>query len=35
MVFLPQEVILKKRNGEPLASEDIARFIAGFAQGND
>jgi thymidine phosphorylase len=33
MVFLPQEVILKKRNGETLASEDIAQFIAGFAQG--
>ena len=34
MVFLPQEVILKKRNGGPLASEDIARFIAGFAKGS-
>jgi thymidine phosphorylase len=33
MVFLPQEVILKKRNGEVLAKDDIARFIAGFAQG--
>ncbi|WP_332688516.1 thymidine phosphorylase [Devosia sp.] len=33
MVFLPQEVILKKRNGEALAAEDIAQFIAGFAQG--
>ncbi len=33
MTFLPQEVILKKRNGEVLAQEDIARFIAGFAEG--
>ncbi|MBE7734219.1 thymidine phosphorylase [Devosia faecipullorum] len=33
MVFLPQEVILKKRDGENLAAEDIARFIAGFAGG--
>lgn len=33
MVFLPQEVILKKRNGEKLPKEDIARFIAGFAGG--
>ena len=33
MVFLPQEVILKKRNGDPLAQDDIAQFIAGFANG--
>jgi thymidine phosphorylase len=33
MVFLPQEVILKKRNGEALAKADIAQFIAGFANG--
>lgn len=33
MVFLPQEVILKKRNGEALASSEIADFIAGFAGG--
>jgi thymidine phosphorylase len=33
MVFLPQEVILKKRDGHELAPEDIARFIAGFAHG--
>ena len=33
MVFLPQEVILKKRNGETLAPDDIAQFIAGFAKG--
>lgn len=33
MVFLPQEVIIKKRNGEALASADIAAFIAGFAGG--
>ncbi|ODT73217.1 MAG: thymidine phosphorylase [Pelagibacterium sp. SCN 63-23] len=34
MVFLPQEVILKKRNGETLAAEEIAAFIAGFASGS-
>ncbi|UJW84842.1 thymidine phosphorylase [Devosia sp. SL43] len=33
MVFLPQEVILKKRNGEALAPAEIAQFIAGFAEG--
>ncbi|SEP69771.1 thymidine phosphorylase [Devosia sp. YR412] len=33
MVFLPQEVILKKRNGDALPPEDIAQFIAGFAGG--
>ena len=33
MVFLPQEVIIKKRNGEALPPEDIANFIAGFAGG--
>jgi thymidine phosphorylase len=33
MVFLPQEVILKKRNGEILAPDDIAQFISGFAAG--
>ena len=33
MVFLPQEVILKKRNGEKLPKDDIAHFIAGFAEG--
>ncbi|MBD8065719.1 thymidine phosphorylase [Devosia sp. PTR5] len=33
MVFLPQEVILKKRNGEILAKDDIAHFIGGFANG--
>ncbi|WIY53315.1 thymidine phosphorylase [Devosia sp. YIM 151766] len=34
MVFLPQEIILKKRNGEALAGADIAQFIAGFAEGS-
>ncbi|HEY0034844.1 MAG TPA: thymidine phosphorylase [Devosia sp.] len=33
MVFLPQEVILKKRNGDTLSPDEIAAFIAGFAQG--
>jgi thymidine phosphorylase len=34
MVFLPQEIILKKRNGDSLAPEEIAQFIAGFAEGS-
>ncbi len=34
MVFLPQEVIINKRNGAALASDEIAQFIAGFAKGN-
>src|SRR5215217_4916696 len=33
MVFLPQEVIIRKRNGEALAPAEIADFIAGFAGG--
>jgi thymidine phosphorylase len=33
MVFLPQEVIVKKRNGDTLTPDEIAAFIAGFAQG--
>lgn len=33
MVFLPQEVIIRKRNGEALSSDEIAQFIAGFAKG--
>lgn len=33
MVFLPQEVIIKKRDGENLSKQDIARFISGFAEG--
>ena len=34
MVFLPQEVIIRKRDGEALAADDIAAFIAGFAGGS-
>ena len=34
MVFLPQEVIIRKRDGEALAGDDIAAFIAGFAGGS-
>ncbi len=34
MVFLPQEVIIKKRNGVDLTSHEIAQFIAGFAKGS-
>ncbi len=33
MVFLPQEVIAKKRDGEKLSGDEIRRFIDGFAQG--
>ncbi|HHG90912.1 MAG TPA: thymidine phosphorylase [Devosia sp.] len=33
MVFLPQEVIAKKRDGETLTDEEIRKFIDGFAQG--
>jgi thymidine phosphorylase len=33
MVFLPQEIILKKRNGDTLSGDEIGEFIAGFAQG--
>jgi thymidine phosphorylase len=33
MVFLPQEVILKKRNGDALSPDEISQFISGFAQG--
>ncbi|MGV8855921.1 MAG: thymidine phosphorylase [Devosia sp.] len=34
MVFLPQEVILKKRDGQILSDDEIAAFIAGFAKGS-
>jgi len=34
MTFLPQEVIIAKRNGEALSPEAIAEFIAGFADGS-
>src|SRR5690606_34597968 len=33
MVFLPQEVIARKRDGETLTPGEIANFIAGFADG--
>lgn len=33
MVFLPQEIIAKKRDGETLESQDIKRFIDGFTHG--
>ena len=33
MVFLPQEVIARKRDGQALSAEEISRFIAGFAAG--
>jgi thymidine phosphorylase len=34
MVFLPQEVIARKRDGEPLTAGEIQNFIAGFADGH-
>lgn len=33
MVFLPAEVIARKRDGETLRAEEIRRFIEGFASG--
>jgi thymidine phosphorylase len=33
MVFLPQEVIARKRDGAVLSGDEIANFIAGFASG--
>ncbi len=33
MVFLPQEVIAKKRDGGKLSGDEIRRFIDGFARG--
>ncbi|WP_375450148.1 thymidine phosphorylase [uncultured Devosia sp.] len=33
MVFLPQEIIARKRDGHALSSEEIAAFIAGFVSG--
>ncbi len=33
MAYLPQETIARKRDGQALSSEEIARFIAGFANG--
>jgi thymidine phosphorylase len=34
LVFLPQEVIARKRDGAALAPAEIAAFIAGFADGS-
>ncbi|HTN64498.1 MAG TPA: thymidine phosphorylase [Devosia sp.] len=34
MVFLPQEIIARKRDGLALAPDEIAAFIAGFASGS-
>ena len=33
MLFLPQEVIAKKRDGGKLSSDEIRRFIDGFSRG--
>ena len=33
MIFLPQEVIARKRDGHVLAGDEIAAFIEGFATG--
>ncbi|MGJ8527501.1 thymidine phosphorylase [Maritalea sp.] len=34
MVFLPQEVIAKKRDGEVLSKDEIAQFISGMTKGS-
>ncbi|MEO6394611.1 MAG: thymidine phosphorylase [Devosia sp.] len=34
MTFLPQEVIIRKRDGEVLTKGEIGKFIAGFADGS-
>jgi thymidine phosphorylase len=34
MTLLPQEIIAKKRDGKKLAQDEIAQFIAGFADGS-
>jgi thymidine phosphorylase len=34
MVFLPQEVIIRKRDGEILSNTDIGQFIAGLTDGS-
>ncbi len=34
MVFLPQEVIAKKRDGQKLSDDEIRRFIDGFTRGS-
>lgn len=34
MVFLPQEVIVRKRDGEKLSREEIGNFIAGLTDGS-
>ncbi|HTM77428.1 MAG TPA: thymidine phosphorylase [Devosia sp.] len=34
MVFLPQEIIARKRDGQALAPDEIAAFIKGFASGS-
>src|SRR5690606_6976819 len=34
MTFLPQEVIAKKRDGQPLDADEIKAFIAGLADGS-
>lgn len=34
MVFLPQEVIAKKRDGQVLSADEIAAFIHGFTHGS-
>jgi thymidine phosphorylase len=34
MVFLAQEIIAKKRDGEILSNDDIARFISGLTHGS-
>lgn len=33
MVFLPQEVIARKRDGEPLSNDEIGQFVTGISAG--
>jgi thymidine phosphorylase len=34
MTFLPQEIIRRKRDGEPLSPDDIQQFVAGLIDGS-
>ena len=33
-MFLPQEIVRKKRDGQALSKEDITRFVRGIAEGS-
>ena len=34
MIFLPQEVIARKRDGEPLTAGEIRSFVSGLVEGS-